>query len=75
VVRDRKLRRLYRRYVYGDHCAGFIRSFVPRLSGARKDRSAGVHVPALSSFGEGRRGALYATSLNGPVYRLKPRRR
>jgi hypothetical protein len=29
----------------------------------------------LSSFGEGRNGALFATSLNGPVFRLLPARK
>jgi glucose/arabinose dehydrogenase len=71
VVRDRHLRRLRGRYVYGDYCSGELRSFRPRLKGARGDRSLGLRVPELSSFGEGRRGKLYATSLAGPVYRLK----
>jgi hypothetical protein len=29
----------------------------------------------LSSFGEGRNGALFATSLNGPVFRVLPARK
>jgi glucose/arabinose dehydrogenase len=70
VVRDRRLRSLRRRYVYGDFCTGKIRSLIPRLGGARKDRSTGVRVRDLSSFGEGANGALYATSLDGPVYRF-----
>ena len=53
VVRDRRLRSLRHRYVYGDFCTGKIRSLIPRLGGARKDRSTGVRVPDLSSFGEG----------------------
>jgi glucose/arabinose dehydrogenase len=75
VVRDRRLRTLFRRYVYGDFCAGKVRSLIPRLGGARKDRGTGVRVPSLSSFGETADGSLYATSLNGPVYRFVPRRR
>jgi len=70
VVRDRGLKSLFRRYLYGDFCTGELRSFVPRLGGAKKDRRLAPQVPMLSSFGEGRGGALYATSLNGPVYRL-----
>jgi hypothetical protein len=34
-------------------------------------RTLKVKVPSLSSFGLGANGALYATSLNGPVYRFK----
>ena len=33
VVGDRRLRSLYKRYVFTDLCAGAIRSFVPRLGG------------------------------------------
>jgi glucose/arabinose dehydrogenase len=70
VVADRKVKALFRRYVYGDFCIGKVRSLRPRLGGARKDRGTGVRVPMLSSFGEGPNGKIYATSLNGPVYRL-----
>ena len=74
VVRDNRLRGLHRRYVYGDFCKGKIRSLIPRLGGARKDRGTGLTVRSLSSFGEAQDGTLYATSLNGPVYRFVPRR-
>jgi hypothetical protein len=58
------------RYVYGDFCAGQLRSFVPSLGAASKDRRLGVEIPMLSSFGEGTGGTLYATSLRGPVFKL-----
>jgi Glucose / Sorbosone dehydrogenase len=74
VVRDPRLRSLFHRYVYGDFCAGKIRSLVPRLGGARKDRGTGLRVRDLSSFGETADGTLYATSLAGPVYRFIRRR-
>ena len=70
VVRDSRLRSLLRRYVYGDFCTGKIRSLIPKLGGARKDRGTGLRVRDLSSFGEAADGTLYATSLAGPVYRL-----
>jgi hypothetical protein len=70
VVRDRRLRSLTRRYVYGDFCTGKIRSLIPRLGGARKDRGTGLRVRDLSSFGETADGKLYATSLDGPVFRF-----
>jgi glucose/arabinose dehydrogenase len=74
VVRDARLRSLFRRYVYGDFCAGKIRSLIPRQGGARKDRGTGLRVPNLSSFGETANGTLYATSLSGGVYRFVRRR-
>jgi glucose/arabinose dehydrogenase len=73
VVRDRHLRSLYGRYLYGDYCAGQLRSFVPSGEGARGDRLLGVEVPLLTSFGEDSAGRIYATSQEGPVYRLDPR--
>jgi glucose/arabinose dehydrogenase len=72
VVRDPRLAALDGRYVYGDFCAGELRSFVPSAGGARDDRSLHLSVPSLSSFGEGSDGRVYATSLEGPVYRLDP---
>ncbi len=74
VVRDARLRSLFHRYVYGDFCTGKVRSLIPRLGGARKDRGSGVRVRGLSSFGEAADGSLYATSLNGPVFRFVRRR-
>jgi hypothetical protein len=70
-VRDRSLPSLYGRYLYGDYCAGQLRSFVPG-SGAQAsdDRPLGPTVDSLSSFGIDDAGHLYAVSLDGPVYRL-----
>jgi glucose/arabinose dehydrogenase len=72
VVRDPSLPSLFGRYLYGDFCAGELRSFVPARGGARGDRELGLTVPQLSSFGEDAAGHIYATSLNGPVFRLRP---
>ncbi len=74
MVRDARLPSLLHRYVYGDFCTGRIRSLIPELGGARRDRATGVRVRDLSSFGEGADGTLYATSLDGPVYRFVRRR-
>jgi glucose/arabinose dehydrogenase len=74
VVHDPRLRPLFHRYVYGDFCIGRIRSLIPRLGSARKDRGTGLRVRDLSSFGEAADGTLYATSLDGPVYRFVRRR-
>jgi len=73
VVGDRRLRSLYKRYIYSDNCDGTLRSFVPRLSGARGDKPLGLTVSAPTSFGEDNRGRLYVCSLDGPVYRFVPR--
>ena len=76
VVRDPGLRSLYGRYLYGDYCAGQLRSFPaikqPGEGPARGDRALGLEVPLLSSFGEDAAGHVYAVSLDGPVYRLDP---
>ena len=37
------------------------------------DRSTGVSVQTLVSFGQDAAGHVYAVSLKGPVYRLTPR--
>jgi glucose/arabinose dehydrogenase len=71
VVRDESLRSLYGRYLYGDFCAGELRSFTARPGEpANDDRALGVDIPQLSSFAEDGRGRIFATSLGGPVYRL-----
>ena len=73
VVRDRSLPSLYGRYLYGDFCAGQLRSFTATPGRrATDDRALGVQVPSVSSFGEDDAGHIYATSLQGPVYRLTP---
>jgi glucose/arabinose dehydrogenase len=71
VSRDPGVPDLLGRYLYGDYCAGPLRSF--RIQGGRAvdDRSLGLRVSALTSFGEDGRGRVYVTSQNGPVYRLR----
>jgi hypothetical protein len=70
VARGPGLGDLYGRYVYGDLCAGDIRSFVP-VAPFATDRYEGVHVENLNSFGEDSCGRLYAISGDGPVYRIR----
>jgi glucose/arabinose dehydrogenase len=72
VVRDPELSSLYGRYLYGDFCNPELRSFVPGEGRARDDGVVGIEVPSLSSFAEDARGRIYATSLDGPVFRLVP---
>jgi len=70
VVRNRRLRSLYRRYVYADLCEGQLRSLVPHLKRAGNDRRLGLAVESPSSFGEDDLHRLYVCSLSGPVFRL-----
>jgi glucose/arabinose dehydrogenase len=74
VVRDRRLADLYGRYVYGDLCRGVIESARLRSGRARAQKETRLKVSNLSSFGEDARGRVYAVSLEGPVYRISPRR-
>jgi Glucose / Sorbosone dehydrogenase len=73
VVRDRDLGSLRGRYVYGDFCAGELRSFDPGLGGASGDGGLGLpRVPSLSSFGVDARKHVYVSSLDGGVWRIAP---
>jgi glucose/arabinose dehydrogenase len=58
------------RYFYGDYCTGEIwslRAVHGKVVGNRKER---FKVASLSSFGQDAAGEMYATSLNGQVYKL-----
>lgn len=61
------------RYVYTDFCSGVLRSLVPGLHRASKDRLLGPAIPSPTSFGEDQRGRIYVTSQEGTVARLIPR--
>ena len=69
VSRDPGDAGLLGRYVYGDFCGGGIRSFDPGQPYA-SDRSEGIEVFNLNSFGEDSCGRLYAVSGSGTVYRI-----
>jgi glucose/arabinose dehydrogenase len=59
------------RYFYGDFCEGTIwslRAVGGKLQGS--PRREAFKVPNLSSFGEDAAGELYATSLDGTVFKL-----
>ena len=71
VVRDPGLPSLFGRYLYGDFCTGELRSFVPSPKRAAGDRGLGLTIPGLSSFAEDAGGRIYATSIEGPVFRLE----
>jgi glucose/arabinose dehydrogenase len=75
VVRDRRLRSLYARYLYADYCSGEIRSFIPRRGGARDDKALDVgRKPGTVSFGvDGRKRVYLAEVDSGRVYRFDPK--
>jgi glucose/arabinose dehydrogenase len=70
VVRDPGLPALAGRYLYANLSSGLIQAV--RLGGgtAFDDRSTGVAVPGVTSFGEDGCGRVYATTLYGDLYRL-----
>ena len=71
IIRDPALKSWRGRYVFGDFCRGVHpdRGAVGRASASNlTDRK--LKVSQLSSFGEDARGRVYATSLDGPVYRF-----
>ena len=69
VVRDASLGDLYGRYLYGDLCGGQLRSFSPG-NAYGSDRSEGIAVENLNSFGQDSCGRIYTVSGNGTVSRL-----
>jgi glucose/arabinose dehydrogenase len=58
------------RYFYGDFCSGTLWSF-PAANGKRGAARVEGKIDQLSSFGQDDNGELYATSLDGTVYRLR----
>jgi hypothetical protein len=71
VSRDPGIGGLFGRYVYGDLCDGKIRSFaIGAGQSFATDRSEGLQVSNLNSFGEDSCGRLYAVSGAGAVYRI-----
>jgi glucose/arabinose dehydrogenase len=73
VIRDPDLPAWRGRYIYGDLCRGVLQTAVLTPARARNKTDRDLEVEQLSSFGEDARGRVYATSLNGPVYRLVQR--
>jgi glucose/arabinose dehydrogenase len=70
VVRDPGLPALAGRYLYANLSSGVIQAV--RLGGgtAFDDRATGLRAPGLTSFGEDGCGRVYATTLDGILYRL-----
>jgi glucose/arabinose dehydrogenase len=74
VIHDRRLGNLQGRYIYGDYCSGFIRTFIPRPSGSRKDNSLGVSANGVVGFGTDALDRTYVVELHsGQVSRIEPK--
>jgi hypothetical protein len=69
VVRDPSLGSLYGRYLYSDYCGGGLRSFDPANPFAT-DRSEGLEVDQIVSFGEDSCSRVYVVAGSGRVSRL-----
>jgi glucose/arabinose dehydrogenase len=61
------------RYLYADYCSGIVRSLVPHLHRASKDRRTELTVASPTSFGEDDRGRIYVCSQEGAVFRIVAR--
>jgi hypothetical protein len=75
VIRDKRLRGLYGRYIYGDYCTGEIRTFKPRKGHAPKDRRVRVRrADGPVAFGVDGRNRVYVVELDSSqVSRIDPR--
>jgi glucose/arabinose dehydrogenase len=70
VVRDPGLPALAGRYLYANLSSGLIQAVRLGAGTAFDDRSTGLRAPGLTSFGEDGCGRVYATTLDGVLYRL-----
>lgn len=70
VYRGRGIPSARGRYFYGDYGSGTIWSLKVVGGKATEKRQEAIEVPSLSSFGEDAAGELYATSLDGDVFKI-----
>lgn len=70
VYRGRKIPQMHGWYVFGDVCSGQI-SALKQVGNAWQPVSLGVRVSYLTAFGVDNDGELYATSLEGGIYKLE----
>jgi glucose/arabinose dehydrogenase len=70
VYRGRAIPSFRGRYIYGDYCSGRVWSLLLSSSQATDVQSEPFRIASLSSFGEDPRGELYATSLEGRLYKI-----
>jgi glucose/arabinose dehydrogenase len=70
VYRGKAVRAARGRYFYGDYCSGTVWSFRVGAHGRASAAVVSGQVPSISSFGVDGSGELFATSLDGTLYRL-----
>jgi glucose/arabinose dehydrogenase len=73
VYRGNTIQDLQGRYVFGDHCAGWVRSFLftQGTAGSLTDLVVG-DIGRINSFGEDGARELYVLTTDGRVYRFVP---
>ncbi len=72
VVRDPRLPALNGVYLYADLCAGRILATRVENGVAGTPDDLGIDLTGITSFGVDGAGAVYVTTVSGPVYRLDP---
>lgn len=72
VYRGVRVPALQGRYVYGDFCKGWVRTFRLVNGRAVDEREWSPEVGNILSFGEDASGELYLLSASGAVYRFAP---
>jgi hypothetical protein len=70
-VRDPEVPSLAGRYLYGDYCAGALHAVKREDGRIVENRSLGLVVPRLTTFGEDGAGHVYVASFGGRVWRLR----
>ena len=73
VVHNKNIPALNGRYIFGDFCKPNLRSLKVKNGKATSLKTHKLKVSQLSSFGVDARNRIYATSLDGPVYRISSR--
>jgi glucose/arabinose dehydrogenase len=71
VYRGQAVQAARGRYFYGDYCTGIVWSFRVAKHGRASKAVVSGHVPSVSGFGVDGNSELYATSLEGTLYRLR----
>ena len=71
VYRGSAIPALVGAYVFADFCLGTLQAIRIQPDGAVEHLDLGATLPNVSSFGTDGAGELYATSLDGGVYRLR----
>ncbi|MBA3552330.1 MAG: PQQ-dependent sugar dehydrogenase [Actinobacteria bacterium] len=72
VYRGTEIPELGEAYVFADFCGGELTALRQQDGRVVAERSLGITVPNLASFGEDADGELYAISLGGEVSRIEP---